>query len=330
MSTFNEHTTKMSNFEIFIGIEYMNYVAGVYEGLKAAARRTNPLIRFQLHGPAGLFKSTTKHELCWGLLEKCNSDPVYCPIDVITFHRKGLNNITDIIANTQRLITRIHTNYPNLAHIPYANSECDPFAGWSKNVAFNANVFYAHALTSIVFDHWQAIKSGHLNNLAFISHDNSFLSYHPYEFEQRTLLARFSMNQTQPKTVHFIQKPVYAALGMLARLADNAMSVSSNKHVRYLITQNQHYVAAIVLSKKAKRMHSLRIQFDLAEWTNTNRREFVYFAEYLHENKTDPYNVWIGYGRPAYPNVTVLNSMHRSQVSFNSHIFRWHFTTNFI
>lgn len=296
-------------------IEYMDYVAGVSEGLVAASRRTKPTVRFQLHGPAGLFKSTTKHSLCWGLLDKCNADPVHCPIDVITFHRKGLNNTADIVGSTQRLITRINNNYPNLAHISYANTECDPFAGWSKSVPSNANVFYAHALTSIVFDHWQAIISGRLNNLAFISHDNSFLSYHPYEFEQRTLLARFAMNHTQPKTVHFIQKPVYAALGMLAKFADYATAVNVNKHIRYLITQSQHYVAAILLSGKANRMHSLRIQFDVAEWTNTSRRKFVYFAEYLHENNTDPYSVWMKYGRPAYPNVTVLASMYQSQVS---------------
>lgn len=85
----------------------------------------------------------------------------------------------------------------------------DPTSGWSKNVSSYADVHYAHTLISIVFEHWGALSNGKLARLESISHDNAFLSYHPYEFEQRTMLARFSMNDTIPWTFQFIQKPVY-------------------------------------------------------------------------------------------------------------------------
>lgn len=295
----------------------MKYAVGVSEGLKAASRRTKPTIRFQLHGPAGMFKAIEKHPLCWGLLDACNSNITQCPIDFISFHRKGHNDPSIIVSDTMRLITEIHRLYPNIAHMPYANTECDPFAGWSKNVPSNANVFYAHTLATIVFDHWSAIYSGRLANIQFISHDNSFLSYHPYEFEQRTLLARFVMNNTMPKTVHFIQKPVYAALGLLGSLAPHATRVHITHNIRYLITQNKNYVAALLLSEQTSRTDQIKLRFNVNyHRANSNRTKFAYFVEYLHQNQVDPYSIWLEYGRPPYPNATVLAAMHRAQVSF--------------
>lgn len=240
-----------------------------------------------------------------------------CPIDAISFHRKGLSDPSDIVTNTERLITELHQLFPNTVNMPYANTECDPFAGWSTNVPSNANVFYAHTLASIVFDHWRAISSGRLKNLEFISHDNSFLSYHPYEFEQRTLLARFAMNNTMPRTVHFIQKPVYAALGLLGSLAPYATRVHITHNIRYLITQSKNYVAALLLSEHASRTDRIKLRFNVKFYrTNESRTKFAYFAEYLHQNQVDPYSVWMRYGSPPYPNATVLDHMHHAQVSF--------------
>lgn len=291
--------------------DYLDYVAGVSEGLEAAARSSaDSVIHFQVHGPAGLFKSFGKHPLCWGLLEKCNLNITQCPINVLTFHRKGF----DIVTDTDRLITDIHSIYPNLTNMPYANTECDPFAGWSRVHSTNANVFYAHTLATIVLDHWNAIYSKRLQNLQYISHDNSFLSYHPFEFEQRTLLARFAINNTVPRTLHFIQKPVYAALGLLASLADYATHENVAHNIRYLITKNRDYVAALLLSEDGFRVTAMKIRF--TDLPNANRMKFAYFAEYLHQNQTDPYAVWMKYGRPSYPNATVLAGMHQAQVRF--------------
>lgn len=101
----------------------MEYVSGVVDGLEAAARRTNPKIRFQLRGPAGLFKTMEKHPLCWGLLEYCNFNSSACPVDVITFHRKGVNSASDILFDSIDLVQRIDGFYPNLKHLPYSNTE---------------------------------------------------------------------------------------------------------------------------------------------------------------------------------------------------------------
>ena len=57
-------------------------------------------------------------------------------------------------------------------------------------------------------------------NYTLLSNDNAFLSYHPHPFTQRTLTARFQVNNTQPPHVQLIRKPVLTAMGLLALLGD--------------------------------------------------------------------------------------------------------------
>lgn len=51
-----------------------------------------------------------------------------------------------------------------------------------------------------------------------LSNDNAFLSYHPHYFTQRTLTARFQVNNTRPPHVQFLRKPVLTAMALLALL----------------------------------------------------------------------------------------------------------------
>lgn len=55
---------------------------------------------------------------------------------------------------------------------------------------------------------------------ALLSNDNAFLSYHPHPFSQRTLTARFQVNNTRPPHVQLLRKPVLAAMGLLALLGE--------------------------------------------------------------------------------------------------------------
>lgn len=287
------------------------------DGLKATARRTNPPAKFSLRGPAGLFKSHEKHPLCWGFLESCNANLSRCPIDVITFHRKGINSPDDILTETVDLLKTFRQMYPNLNNISFANTEADPTAGWSKNVTSYADVHYAHTLVSIVFQHWNAFSKGPLKHLDSISHDNSFLSYHPFEFEQRTLLARFAMNNTKPKpSVVFIQKPVYAALGMLSALANAASEMRTEKNISFVLSIGDRYAAVVLISNKDSQPQDLQIQLNSIkkEWRNDSDLIYGYIAEFLDQKRTNPYSVWKRYGRPSYPNSTVMNEMMHAQV----------------
>lgn len=284
---------------------------------EAAARRMRPETRIPLRGPAGLFKSIEMHRKCWGLLDDCNANITLCPIDVITFHRKGVNTSNDVLTETIDLLEKIHKVFPNLSELPFSNSEADPTSGWSRNVTLYADVHYSHMLLSIVFQHWNAYSMGLLHQFESISHDNSFLSYHPFEFSQRTLLARFMMNETHPKSVIFIQKPVYAALGMLSSLTNTATKFYEQKKVSYLISLSKQYVAALLLSAEQD-YFDLKITMS-SKWNCT---AFVYFAEFIDQERTNPYAVWSKYNKPSYPNDTVLFEMRRAQV-YMKHVFKF-------
>lgn len=61
-------------------------------------------------------------------------------------------------------------------------------------------------------------KANNTINYSLLSNDNAFLSYYPHYFTQRTLTARFQMNNTKPPHVQMVRKPVLTAMGLLALL----------------------------------------------------------------------------------------------------------------
>lgn len=252
--------------------------------------------------------------MCWGLLANCNANVPYCPIDVITFHRKGVNTADEVLTETIELIKEFNSFYPNLNGMSFANTEADPTSGWSRNITTNADVHYAHSLTSIVLQHWNAYSTGTLRRLDSISNDNAFLSYHPFEFSQRTLLARFMMNNTHPKSVKFIQKPVYAALGMLSGLARKATKYNTYKNVSYIVTLDEQYAAVLLVSnEQIPSNHLISIAMNL----KGNCSKIAFLAEFVDQEQTNPYSIWLKYGKPAYPNDTVFLDMQHAQVYIN-------------
>ncbi|KAL3187768.1 hypothetical protein MRX96_024524 [Rhipicephalus microplus] len=58
-----------------------------------------------------------------------------------------------------------------------------------------------------------------------LSSDNGFLSYPPQTFSQRTQLARFRMNLTEPHVL-FVRKPVHVVQALLGKLASRLVSAS--------------------------------------------------------------------------------------------------------
>lgn len=191
----------------------------------------------------------------------------------------------------------------------------------------NSNIQYAITLIDIVVQYWTAIYSNNLKHLESISHDNAFLSYHPYEFSQRTLLARFQFNLTNPPYVQYFEKPVYAALGLLSYLGDFAgpamKSFDGNR--KYLLTFNKKYdsfyMCSLIFQRNAskpnvnenKQKIVLRYPKKLIKLLK-NGVKVAYIVEYLTENVTDPVYIWQQYNSPPYPNVTVRNAMRKVQV----------------
>lgn len=100
----------------------MKYVNGIWKGLRAVERQYNLDHILKLRGPAGLFKQESRHSLCWGILKNCNTNLIQCPIDMLTFHRKGAGfNAADIFNGGMELKNIIINKFPNLKKFKMAN-----------------------------------------------------------------------------------------------------------------------------------------------------------------------------------------------------------------
>ena len=87
--------------------------------------------------------------------------------------------------------------------------------------------------------------------VALLSNDNAFLSYQPFPFTQRTLLARFQVNTTSPPHVQYIRKPVYVTLGLLSLVCDlQVTSTSATGQFRYeLVFFHDQFSSSTLLIK---------------------------------------------------------------------------------
>lgn len=303
----------------------------------------------QLRGPAGLFRTnrnhpSSAHPLCWGLLRLCNANRSACPIDTLTYHRKGTDGTAaSILSGTLALIDVMRAWFPAVDGMPYANSEADPSRGWSHPLPGNANVQYAAALVETVLLHWSArvdaTNAERLPHLSDISHDNAFVSYHPFEFEQRTLFARFRMNRTGPPAdEQLFEKPVYAAMGMLtavllggAKHGQRVSAPQSTATCMWVVSKNagddnraianEWYASVLAVSRGSNVSHrhdgrepmrdAIRVRID---GIASGGAAMLWFVEYLEHQLTDPHHVWMANGRPAYPDAGLRAAMRCAQV----------------
>lgn len=130
------------------------------------------------------------------------------------------------------------------------------------------------------------------------------------------------MNLSSPERtdyVHFIQKPVFSALGLLARMGDLSSSQVNvdSKNISYLITRNfehkEFYACLIITSIVDTRENysSLsNIKFKISNIANDS--PLKYFIEYIEQNTT-PDQVYLTFKEPPYPNSTVFASMRSVQ-----------------
>lgn len=190
----------------------------------------------------------------------------------------------------------------------YSNTEADPIKKWSEARDFQSDTRYAAILVETILQHWQAIYDARMKNLESISHDNSFLNYYPHVFTQRTLLARFQMNNTTPKHVQFIEKPVYSALGLASYLGEYASSVTVVENVSYVVSRNKNqtetFYSCILLTshvnlnkfKNKTKNYEIRIS-NLPK----DRNDLFYFVEGIDNKRTNPSKIYERIGKPAYP-----------------------------
>ncbi|GAB1597351.1 alpha-L-iduronidase-like [Argonauta hians] len=149
-------------------------------------------------------------------------------IDFISWHLKGDGMAHRILELEKRLSNELSVKYPSLLSKPFYNDEGDPLVGWSKPRSWRADVTYAAMVVKVIALHQHSKSLKHLN-FTMLSNDNAFLSYYPHQFTQRTLLARFQMNNTKPPHVQFVRKPVYTAMVLLGYLGNRELKVNITK-----------------------------------------------------------------------------------------------------
>ncbi|KAH7977315.1 hypothetical protein HPB49_000607 [Dermacentor silvarum] len=189
-----------------------NYYDACSEGLNEAS----PLLR--LGGPAENLAPRHRSPLAWALLDHCERG---ARLDFISIHQKGNASTADIVEAEMEALSRIRERCPSLSTKPCINNEADPIKNWAEPYPWRADATYAAMLARLVKSHLS--ETGTCDSL---SSDNGFLSYPPQPFSQRTQLARFRMNLTEPYVL-FVRKPVHAVQALLGKLASRAVYASA-------------------------------------------------------------------------------------------------------
>ncbi|XP_077992746.1 alpha-L-iduronidase-like [Glandiceps talaboti] len=317
---------------------FLNYYDACSEGLKAAS----PLLTFG--GPGGGCKDPPKSPICWTLLEHCESGQNYFTgetgvrLDFIAIHHKGEGSSTYILDTELETIQRMQRKHPKLAHLPFYNDEADPLVGWSKGEDWRADARYAAVVAKVIGQHQNQVlsKPGNAINYALLSNDNGFMNFNPHFFDERTLLARFQMNNTTPRSVQFVKKPVLNVMGLLALLGekqlqaevtvngsvvsnDSNVGVIASEHIPTINGTADSWQVAVLIYNSDDTTHTfgqdnLILNFKLFEKIQERNTDNLIYAVYLIDNQTgNPSALWENMGKPIFPTKEQFRRLRREQ-----------------
>uniref|UniRef100_A0A8D2CW34 Alpha-L-iduronidase n=1 Tax=Sciurus vulgaris TaxID=55149 RepID=A0A8D2CW34_SCIVU len=231
---------------------FLNYYDACSEGLRAAS----PALR--LGGPGDSFHPPPGSPLCWSLLEHCAkgtnffTGKVGVRLDYISLHKKGAGSSIGILEQEVATVQQIQQLFPRFKDTPIYNDEADPLVGWSQPQPWRTDGTYAAMVVKVIAQHQNLLVANTSSSLhyALLSNDNAFLSYHPHPFSQRTLTARFQVNNTHPPHVQLLRKPVLTAMGLLA-LLDGEQLWAEVSRERVVLDSN-HTVGVLASAHRPK------------------------------------------------------------------------------
>ncbi|XP_059165895.1 alpha-L-iduronidase-like isoform X2 [Physella acuta] len=180
-------------------------------------------------------------------------------LDFISLHEKGEGHGLRILELETAAMAYIKSKYPELQAKPFYNDEADPIVGWNKPLLWRSDATYGGLVVKVISQHQNILRSRKnpfIENYVLLSNDNGFLSYYPNQFTQRTLLARFQMNQTTPHYVTFVRKPVYMMMGLLALLGDRQLHVDISSDLGQPVTNTSDYGALASLHEPGRTANS--------------------------------------------------------------------------
>ncbi|XP_067897828.1 alpha-L-iduronidase [Heterodontus francisci] len=302
---------------------FQNYYDACSEGLKDA----NTLL--QLGGPGDSCHPPPHSPISWGLLNHCYNGTNFFTgeigirLDYIALHKKGAGSSFHILEQEIQTVQQIQKRFPNFQPIPIYNDEADPLVGWSIPQIWRAEVTYAAMVVKVIAQHQNLLISNPQNTINFtlLSNDNGFLNYYPNYFTQRTLTARFQMNNTKPPHVQMVRKPVLTIMGLLALLGEKQLEVEmihsgdvsdwnctlgalASIHEPSNYHSSDSWQSAIIIYNSDDNQTSSDITFVTVNLTNfPTQEELVYVIYHLDNNDTNPYLQWKNFGRPDFPTV---------------------------
>lgn len=300
---------------------FLNYYDACSEGLRAASSR----LRFG--GPGDSCHSPPHSPYCWAMLQHCYNGTNYFTgetgvrIDYIALHKKGGGFSLPILEQELQTVKEIQERFPQFSSLPVYNDEADPLVGWSRPQEWRADVTYAAMVVKVIHQHQELLLSDpkRMINYTLLSNDNAFLSYHPHQFTQRTLTARFQVNNTHPPHVQLIRKPALTVMGLLALLGETQvlaqiLSLSGNSSSTVGVLASSHrpvmpggsdsWQAAVLVYNSDDNSSSTNtddVTVTLTGLAEHKGAGLVYVTHYMDNNVTNPYQLWQSMGSPDFP-----------------------------
>lgn len=298
---------------------FLNYYDACSEGLRAASS----LLRFG--GPGDSCHSPPHSPYCWAMLQHCyNGTNVFTGetgvrIDYLALHKKGGGLSLPILQQEVQTMREIQERFPRFRSLPVFNDEADPLVGWSRPQEWRADVTYAAMVVKVIQQHQDLLLADPNStiNYTLLSNDNAFLSFHPHQFTQRTLTARFQVNNTEPPHVQLIRKPVLTVMGLLALLGetqvlaqvqssagtnDSTVGVLASSHKPESPGGSDSWQAAVLVYNSDDNSTSTSTDDVTVSLNGLAPHEgLVSVVYYIDNNVTNPYQLWRTMGSPDFP-----------------------------
>ncbi|XP_072289725.1 alpha-L-iduronidase [Eucyclogobius newberryi] len=306
---------------------FLNYYDASSEGLQAASA----LLKFG--GPGDSCHTPPHSPYCWAMLQHCYNGTNFFTgkkgvrLDYIALHKKGGGYSLPILQQEIQTVGEIHKRFPTFQSLPIYNDEADPLVGWSRPQEWRADVTYAAMVVKVIKQHRDVLLSNPNNtiNYTLLSNDNAFLSYHPHQFTQRTLTARFQVNNTQPAHTQMIRKPVLAVMGLLALLGDTQVPSQTFPSSETLgVIASTHKPAAswgsdcwqssvLIYNSDDNRTSTSTDQVTVALKSLPKLKGLVYTTFYMDNNSTNSYQLWQSMGSPDFPSPEHFRQLREKQ-----------------
>ena len=217
-----------------------------YDACAAGLADADPGLRF---GGPGNCKLNADY--CFPLLAHTQNGtsffggPVRKP-DFVAQHAKGSgdgDSVHEIMQKEYEMVAALRTDFPQFftaeSKMTFINDESDPEEGWNKPRGWRADTRYGALMAKNVIHHLSAWTNSQNSSAitagleyGLLSFDNAFLNYNLNSssvnvFDQRTMVARFQMNESKPYRAETVRKQSINAHALLGLLGDQQLPLTA-------------------------------------------------------------------------------------------------------